>query len=114
VEKTNSDSREDSPNGSGCLTDGEKIVKRGKILVVSKALLFQVPIILARSKKAVTKECPVCLEQIPIRLLSSHLELERSRVEELIGSIGKKAFDPDVLKAMLAEQTDSEVGYFSS
>jgi hypothetical protein len=66
---------------------------------------------LARSKKAVTKECPVCLEQIPIRLLASHLDLERSRVEEIIGSIGKKHFDPDVLQAMLIEHNESEAGY---
>jgi hypothetical protein len=41
-----------------------------------------------------------------------HLDLERSRVEEIIASIGKKDFDPDVLQAMLAEHqaADTEIG----
>jgi hypothetical protein len=46
-----------------------------------------------------------------VRLLASHLELEQTRVEEIVASIGKKVFDPVVLKAMLAEQQpDNEVG----
>lgn len=34
------------------------------------------------------KQCPVCDEQIPLRLLSKHAELESERVEQIIKNIG--------------------------
>ena len=40
------------------------------------------------AKRAVTRTCPICNEEIPIRLLGAHLDLETSRVDEIIQSIG--------------------------
>ncbi len=40
------------------------------------------------AKRAVTRKCPVCEEDIPVRLLDAHAELEAERVEEIIRSIG--------------------------
>lgn len=35
-----------------------------------------------------TKLCPVCKEQIPVRLLGLHTELEMSRVEDILKGVG--------------------------
>ena len=40
------------------------------------------------AKRAETRQCPVCDESIPLRLLSRHAELESERVEEVIKNIG--------------------------
>lgn len=40
------------------------------------------------AKRAVTRKCPVCEEDIPVRLLDVHTELEAERVEDIIKSIG--------------------------
>ncbi len=48
------------------------------------------------SKKAFTERCPVCDEEIPLRLLGVHLDLETDRLEGLIASIGKDV-DPSIL-----------------
>ncbi|KJA29792.1 hypothetical protein HYPSUDRAFT_210662 [Hypholoma sublateritium FD-334 SS-4] len=41
-----------------------------------------------RAKRAETRPCPVCDEQIPLRLLARHSELESERVEEIILNVG--------------------------
>ncbi|KAH8830268.1 hypothetical protein DL96DRAFT_1525614 [Flagelloscypha sp. PMI_526] len=41
-----------------------------------------------KPKRAETRECPVCNEAIPVRLLHAHADLESRRVEEIISSIG--------------------------
>ena len=46
------------------------------------ALMFRV------AKRAVTRRCPVCDEQIPVRLLERHAELEAERLENIMSSIG--------------------------
>ncbi|KAF8969400.1 hypothetical protein BDZ97DRAFT_1902518 [Flammula alnicola] len=40
------------------------------------------------AKRAETRQCPVCDEQIPLRLLSKHAELESERVEQIINNVG--------------------------
>ncbi|KLO14994.1 hypothetical protein SCHPADRAFT_914650 [Schizopora paradoxa] len=40
--------------------------------------------VVKRSKRAVTRTCPVCEENIPVRLLAQHAELELRRVEEIL------------------------------
>lgn len=40
------------------------------------------------AKRAVTRKCPVCEEDIPVRLLDVHAELESERVNEIIQRIG--------------------------
>ncbi|KAJ3797325.1 hypothetical protein GGU11DRAFT_816551 [Lentinula aff. detonsa] len=40
--------------------------------------------------KAETRNCPICNEPIPLRLLGKHAELESSRVDEIIGHIGSE------------------------
>lgn len=40
------------------------------------------------AKRAVTRPCPVCQEEIPVRLLAAHAELEAARVEEILRSVG--------------------------
>lgn len=37
----------------------------------------------AQAKKGVTKRCPVCDDDIPVRLLQSHTTFELERLEEL-------------------------------
>ncbi|KAI0700578.1 hypothetical protein BC835DRAFT_1326797 [Cytidiella melzeri] len=41
-----------------------------------------------KQRKAVTKKCPVCEEDIPVRLLDRHVDLEAERVEDIIRAIG--------------------------
>ena len=35
-----------------------------------------------------TKKCPVCDEEIPIRLLERHADLEAERLDEIMAAIG--------------------------
>ena len=35
-----------------------------------------------------TKKCPVCDEEIPVRLLDKHADLEAERLDEIIAAIG--------------------------
>ncbi|KAJ7129370.1 hypothetical protein C8R44DRAFT_615160 [Mycena epipterygia] len=46
-----------------------------------------------KCKRAETRECPVCSEQIPIRLLAAHSELEAERVEAIIRRVGETDVD---------------------
>jgi hypothetical protein len=55
------------------------------------------------AKRAETRSCPICEESIPLRLLSHHLELELSRVEEIAQHIGSAFAHPDAI-------LDSETG----
>ncbi|KIM46433.1 hypothetical protein M413DRAFT_441525 [Hebeloma cylindrosporum] len=48
-----------------------------------------------RAKRAEMKQCPVCDEQIPLRLLPKHAELESERVEQIIKSIGSSELPYD-------------------
>ncbi|TCD69222.1 hypothetical protein EIP91_008325 [Steccherinum ochraceum] len=54
----------------------------------SKSRLDTPPVKVSKPKRAVTKPCPVCAEQIPVRLLAIHAELEAARVEEILHSVG--------------------------
>lgn len=47
------------------------------------------------AKRAVTRPCPVCKEQIPVRLLGTHAELEMSRVEDILKGSGPYAASMD-------------------
>ena len=38
--------------------------------------------------RAETRECPICHEPIPLRLLGKHAELESSRVQDIVATIG--------------------------
>ncbi|KAJ3516291.1 hypothetical protein NLJ89_g1218 [Agrocybe chaxingu] len=48
-----------------------------------------------RPKRAETRQCPVCDERIPLRLLAKHTELESERVEEVIRNVGSSEFAYD-------------------
>ena len=39
-------------------------------------------------KRAETRQCPICSEHIPVRLLEAHCELEMQRTEEVIRAVG--------------------------
>lgn len=39
-------------------------------------------------KRAETRQCPICSEQIPVRLLEAHCDLEMQRTEEIIRAVG--------------------------
>jgi hypothetical protein len=39
-------------------------------------------------KRAETRQCPICSEQIPVRLLEAHCDLETQRTEEIIKAVG--------------------------
>ena len=41
-----------------------------------------------QAKRAVTRKCPVCDEEIPIRLLGRHADLEAERLEDIMAAIG--------------------------
>ncbi|RPD66933.1 hypothetical protein L226DRAFT_123143 [Lentinus tigrinus ALCF2SS1-7] len=41
-----------------------------------------------KPKRAETRNCPVCDEPIPLRLLGKHADLESERLDEIIGCIG--------------------------
>ncbi|PSR93784.1 hypothetical protein PHLCEN_2v4679 [Hermanssonia centrifuga] len=41
-----------------------------------------------KARRAVTKKCPVCDEEIPVRLLERHADLEAERLDEIMRSIG--------------------------
>ncbi|KAI3616579.1 ring finger protein 1 [Moniliophthora roreri] len=46
-------------------------------------------LVIKRSRsKAETRDCPICHEPIPLRLLAKHAELESSRVQDIIDSVG--------------------------
>jgi hypothetical protein len=39
-------------------------------------------------KRAETRQCPICDEAVPLRLLAKHAELESERVDEILSKIG--------------------------
>ncbi|KAF5393075.1 hypothetical protein D9757_001226 [Collybiopsis confluens] len=41
-------------------------------------------------RRAETRDCPICNEPIPLRLLAKHAQLEDSRLDEVISHIGSK------------------------
>lgn len=41
-----------------------------------------------QARRAVTRKCPVCDEEIPVRLLDRHAQLEAERLNEIMGHIG--------------------------
>jgi hypothetical protein len=43
---------------------------------------------LAAVKRAETRQCPICSEHIPVRLLEAHCDLETQRTEEVIRAVG--------------------------
>ncbi|KAJ7752776.1 hypothetical protein DFH07DRAFT_868781 [Mycena maculata] len=51
-------------------------------------------------KRAETRECPVCAEQIPIRLLAAHAELEDERVQAIIRRVGETDVDFELLDSL--------------
>jgi len=40
------------------------------------------------AKRAETRECPICRDPIPLRLLGQHYTLESSRVQAILDHIG--------------------------
>ena len=42
----------------------------------------------AAVKRAETRQCPICFEHIPVRLLEAHCDLEAQRTEEVIRAVG--------------------------
>ncbi|KAG7097315.1 hypothetical protein E1B28_004676 [Marasmius oreades] len=54
--------------------------------------------------RAETRECPICHEPIPLRLLGKHAELESSRVQDIISNIG--SLEP------ITMTTDFDLGFY--
>lgn len=46
------------------------------------------PLVPYTAKRAETRECPICREPIPLRLLGQHYTLENSRVQAILDHIG--------------------------
>ncbi|KZV76056.1 hypothetical protein PENSPDRAFT_646600 [Peniophora sp. CONT] len=44
-----------------------------------------------RPKRAETRECPICHEPIPLRLLGQHVQLESERVQNILDHVGELA-----------------------
>ena len=40
------------------------------------------------ARRAETRQCPICEECIPLRLLAKHAELESERVDEILNNVG--------------------------
>ncbi|KAF8213872.1 hypothetical protein K438DRAFT_1563379, partial [Mycena galopus ATCC 62051] len=51
-------------------------------------------------KRAETRECPVCSELIPVRLLEAHASLEAERVEAIIRRVGETDIDFEALDSL--------------
>ncbi|KAJ4479175.1 hypothetical protein J3R30DRAFT_2728173 [Lentinula aciculospora] len=51
---------------------------------------LEAPVVKRSRHRAETRDCPICNEPIPLRLLRKHAELEASRVDEIIGHIGSE------------------------
>ncbi|KAJ7639143.1 hypothetical protein FB45DRAFT_904839 [Roridomyces roridus] len=51
-------------------------------------------------KRAETRECPVCSEQIPVRLLAAHAELEAERVQAIMRRVGETDVDFELLDSL--------------
>lgn len=45
---------------------------------------------LTTARAAETRPCPICQEQIPLRLLGKHAALEAERVDNIISQIGSE------------------------
>ena len=69
---------------------------RGQTYLIEFFLLSHDPIF-HLAKRAETRQCPVCDEHIPLRLLSRHAELESERVEDVIRKIGSSDITYDEL-----------------
>ncbi|KAJ7284092.1 hypothetical protein C8J57DRAFT_1294374, partial [Mycena rebaudengoi] len=54
----------------------------------------------ADKKRAETRECPVCFENIPLRLLAAHSELESERVEAIMRRVGETDVDFELLDSL--------------
>ncbi|KAJ7498631.1 hypothetical protein FB451DRAFT_1334305 [Mycena latifolia] len=63
-------------------------------------MFTQPPPALLDKKRAETRECPVCGEQIPIRLLAATAELEAERVEAIIRRVGETDVDFEALEEL--------------
>ena len=61
--------------------------KRGmpSATLLHESALIQCPYV---AKRAETRECPICGEAIPLRLLGQHYTLENSRVQTILDHIG--------------------------
>ena len=55
---------------------------------ISCEVVVLLKLIESQAKRAVTKKCPVCDEEIPVRLLERHADLEAERLDEIIAAIG--------------------------
>ena len=65
---------------------GTFVVKKCEFVAFEVVVLLELTQSLA--KRAVTKKCPVCDEEIPVRLLERHADLEAERLDEIIAAIG--------------------------
>ncbi|KAK0206902.1 hypothetical protein DFS33DRAFT_629345 [Desarmillaria ectypa] len=57
------------------------------------------PVTTRKRAKVETRECPICKEHIPLRLLAKHSDFESQRVEKIVQSVGST----DVLAAEFEE-----------
>lgn len=55
------------------------------------------PLSLYQAKKGITKHCPVCNDDIPVRLLQSHVAFELEKLEELSKQVPQDVELPDIL-----------------
>ena len=84
-----SDSENESGDTPGASTSHVPLtleIKKCEFVVVAlgRAWLIRVP----EARRAVTKKCPVCDEEIPVRLLDKHADLEAERLDEIMSHIG--------------------------
>ncbi|KAJ7068607.1 hypothetical protein C8F01DRAFT_977914, partial [Mycena amicta] len=61
-------------------------------------------------RRAETRDCPVCNERIPTRLLAAHADLEAERVEAIIRRVGETDVDIELLDALEALVEEKSLG----
>ncbi|PBL02938.1 hypothetical protein ARMGADRAFT_955615 [Armillaria gallica] len=77
----------------------QKRERSSSLSSVSSTPSAPAPATTRKRAKVETRECPICKEQIPLRLLAKHSDFESQRVEKIVQSVGST----DVLAAEFEE-----------
>ncbi|KAK0230403.1 hypothetical protein IW262DRAFT_1488781 [Armillaria fumosa] len=77
----------------------QKRERSSSLSSLSSAPSTPAPATTRKRAKVETRQCPICKEHIPLRLLAKHLDLESQRVEKIVQSVGST----DILAAEFEE-----------
>lgn len=78
----------DTPHDPNAAGPSSVTVKKGVFITrFNFTIVFEIST-LGIVKRAETRQCPICSEHIPVRLLDAHCKLETQRTEEVIRAVG--------------------------